>query len=200
MAKVSVTKEKLDTLAGKIATKSGESTPLTIDEMGSAVDSIQTGGNLQTKSKTYTPTSSQQTDTILPDAGYDGMSEVQVTVGAAPAATPTVKTTTVSNSSSTATSLSFTGLTGEPVAFFVKCNSNISYGSTTYYYVANMRYNGSNVYGNCARMGSTRNLNAITSGYSQSYSNGTLTIMSTGSRTSSPGSFYNGTYELTYVY
>ena len=38
--------------------------------------------NLQTKTKTYTPTLIQQTETILPDAGYDGLDEVQITINA----------------------------------------------------------------------------------------------------------------------
>ena len=37
---------------------------------------------LQTKTKTYTPTTSQQTDTISPDSGYDGLSLVNVIVNA----------------------------------------------------------------------------------------------------------------------
>lgn len=37
---------------------------------------------LQTKSVTYTPTTSQQTDTISPDSGYDGLSLVNVIVNA----------------------------------------------------------------------------------------------------------------------
>jgi len=40
--------------------------------------------SLQTKSKTYTPTTSQQSETISPDAGYDGLSAVNVTVNAIP--------------------------------------------------------------------------------------------------------------------
>ena len=43
---------------------------------------------LQTKSVTYTPSGSQQTDTITPDDGYDGLDEVDVTINATPAATP----------------------------------------------------------------------------------------------------------------
>ena len=39
---------------------------------------------LQSKSETYTPTSAQQTDTITPDNGYDGLSSVSITVNAAP--------------------------------------------------------------------------------------------------------------------
>lgn len=83
MSKVLVTKSKLDNLAASVSTKSGESLPLTIDEMKTAVDSI-TGGtvNLETVTKSYTPTESQQTETIEPSSGYDGIGEVDVTVGA----------------------------------------------------------------------------------------------------------------------
>lgn len=42
------------------------------------------GGNYQTKSKTYTPTTSQQTETIQADAGYDALKKVNVTVNAIP--------------------------------------------------------------------------------------------------------------------
>ena len=47
-----------------------------------AVDVAVPGATLQTKTKTYTPTESQQTDTITPDVGYDGLDEVDVTVNA----------------------------------------------------------------------------------------------------------------------
>lgn len=39
---------------------------------------------LQTKSKTYTPTTSQQTESVTFDAGYDGLQEVDITVNAMP--------------------------------------------------------------------------------------------------------------------
>jgi len=55
---------------------------------------------LQTKSKTYTPTTSQQTETVQADSGYDGLEKVNVTVSAVAtgtAGTPTASKGTVSN-------------------------------------------------------------------------------------------------------
>ena len=111
-----------------------------------------------------------------------------------------VDTKTITNDTNTATSISFTSLKGTPVAFFVRCTTQMQSSSTTYYYVSNMRYNGTNVNGNAFRMGSTRQVTVVTSGYSYTYSNGTLTLTSSGNRTTAPGSFYNGNYELTYCY
>lgn len=52
---------------------------------------VPTGSaNLQTKSATYTPTSSQQTDTITPDSGYDGLDEVDITINAVPTGSVTM--------------------------------------------------------------------------------------------------------------
>ena len=80
MSKVLVTKNKIDLLANAISAKSGESLTLTIDEMIEAVDGIETGGgtpNLQAKSYTV---NSAGTETIEADSGYDGLSEVELTV------------------------------------------------------------------------------------------------------------------------
>lgn len=60
------------------------------------------GGTLETITKTYTPTTSQQTDTITPGVGYDGIAEVDVTVNAMPTGTegtPTATKGAVSNHS-----------------------------------------------------------------------------------------------------
>ena len=57
---------------------------------------------LQTKSKTYTPTTSNQTESITADSGYDGLAQVNITVNAMPsgtAGTPTATKGTVSNHS-----------------------------------------------------------------------------------------------------
>ena len=112
-----------------------------------------------------------------------------------------IDTKTVTNSTNTATSLEFTSMEGRPIAFFLRCTTQIqSSGSTAYYYVDNFRYNGSNTQGTYVRIGSTRGIYPDTTHYSYSYSGTTLTVTTTGSRTAAGGSFYNGTYELVYIY
>ena len=113
------------------------------------------------------------------------------------------KTATASNYP---TSLSFTGMKGEPKFFAVRLNAQVSSsGSTTYYYIVEIisNCNGTSAvtHGNCFRIGSTRRVDNITSGYSYSYSGTTLTITSSAaSRSASPGAFYSGSYELIYAY
>lgn len=83
MSKVLITRSKLDNLAVAVSAKSGATLPLTIAQMQTAVEGIPSGTpTLQTKTATYTPTESQQTATITADSGYDGLEEVDVTVGA----------------------------------------------------------------------------------------------------------------------
>ena len=178
---------------------------------------IDSNGNYQ--SKTVTPSASEQT--ITADSQYDALKRVIVEGDADLVASnikagvsifnilgtysagggSSIDTKTTTNNDNTATSLSFTSMKGTPIAWFLRLTSQVSSsGSTTYYYVVDMRYNGSNTTGNCFRMGSTRRVDNVTSGYSYSYSGTTLTISSSGSRTASPGSFYNGGYELVYIY
>jgi hypothetical protein len=101
-----------------------------------------------------------------------------------------------------ANSISFTNLSGTPKAWFIRCTTQVSSsGSTTYYYIMDARYNGTNTQGTLFRIGSTRRIQNQTTGLSYTYSNGTLTITSSAaSAGATPGFFYNGTYELTYVY
>ena len=97
--------------------------------------------------------------------------------------------------------LSFTSLAGTPKYWFVKTTSQISSsGSTTIYYITDGFWDGTSVKGNSFRIGSTRRIYSWTSGVTQSYSGGTLTITGGSGTGSSPGQFFNGNYELTYVY
>lgn len=289
-----------------------------------AVDVSVSGGspNLQTKTKSYTPTESAQSETVTADVGYDGLDEVSVSVGAisstyvgsgiaqrtssdlsasgatvtapsgyyANAATKTISSGSATPASSisatnatasvsgtnlmvsktgvnnipqvtagyissgtfgntdvtlytpatnleagnikngvtifgvtgtytggggsvqydtkTATasnypvSLSFTGMKGEPKMFVCRLNASVSSsGSTTYYYIVEIVGANTTVHGNCFRIGSTRQVTSITSGYSWTYTGTTLTITSSAaSRSASPGAFYNASYELIYCY
>ena len=109
------------------------------------------------------------------------------------------KTATASNYP---TSLSFTSMKGQPKMFCVRMNAQVSSsGNTTYYYIVDITSHGTTTHGNCFRIGGTRRVDNITSGYSWSYSGTTLTITSSASsRSASPGAFYSGSYELLYVY
>lgn len=111
-------------------------------------------------------------------------------------------TKTATGGSTYPTSLSFTSMKGEPKAFVCRLNAQLSSsGSTTYYYIVDIAAFGTSTHGNCFRIGSTRRVDTISSGYSWSYSNGTLTITSSAaSRSASPGAFYSGSYELLYCY
>ena len=130
-----------------------------------------------------------------------GKAYTPVTVNVSSGGGASIGTKTVTNDSNTATTLSFTSMSGRPSAFFVRCQTQIqSSGSTNYYYVDNMRYNGTNTQGTYVRIGGTRGIYPDTTHYSYSYSGTTLTLTTTGSRTGAGGSFYNGTYELVYVY
>ena len=109
------------------------------------------------------------------------------------------KTATASNYP---VSLEFTSMKGEPKAFVLRLNAQVSSsGNTTYYYIVDIAAFGTTTHGNCFRVGGTRRVDNITSGYSWSYSGTTLTVTSSASsRSASPGAFYSGSYELLYAY
>ena len=117
-----------------------------------------------------------------------------------PSGSSTCATTTITNSNDQATSIEFTGLSGEPKWFFVRCTSQLTRSSSySYYYVTAVRYNGTNHYGNYYRRSNGSYYND-TSHYSHTYSNGTLTVSSSANRGAAGGSFHNGNYELVYIY
>lgn len=112
----------------------------------------------------------------------------------------TVASATKTVSGNTSTSIQFTNLSGTPKAFFLRLTTQIARSSSNrYYYVENVRYNGTNTNGRYFYQYNGTLYND-TSHYSYTYSNGTLTISSSGSQSGAGGSFYGGTYELVYVY
>ena len=111
-----------------------------------------------------------------------------------------IDTKTLTNSNDQATSLEFTSMKGQPIAFFLRCTSQLSRSSSySYYYITAVRYNGTNTQGNYYRR-SNGTYYADTTHYSYTYSGTTLTISSSASRGAAGGSFYNGSYELVYIY
>lgn len=117
--------------------------------------------------------------------------------------TLTVKTATTTKTS-TGQTISFSSLSGEPKYWFLRATTNVSSsGSTTYYYITDLFYDGTNIKGNTFRIGSTRRVQNITSGITQSYSGNTLTITAGSVSTATPGQFYGASsfgYELVYIY
>lgn len=112
----------------------------------------------------------------------------------------TCKTTTITNSNDQATSIQFTELSGEPKWFFVRLTSQLTRSSSySYYYITAVSYNGTTHTGNYYRRSNGTFYNDTTH-YSHTYNNGTLTVSSSASRGAAGGSFYNGTYELVYIY
>lgn len=141
----------------------------------------------------------------------DGKAYSPVTVNVSGGGSANIDTKTI-NTSNNPVSISFSSMKGTPKAFFLRSTSQISSsGSTTYYYINSMLYDGNaNNYcdGNTFRVGSTRRVEPITTaasgrvvtGFTWSYSGTTLTITSSASsRSASPGAF-NGNYELVYIY
>ena len=133
-----------------------------------------------------------------------GKAYTPVTVNVSGGGGVNIATATTTNSSNQNTSISFTLPSGRtPKAFFCRLTSQIARNSSNrYYYVFDMRWDGSStggVEGNTFYMYSGT-LTNVTSGYSYSQSGTTFSLSSSGSRSASPGSFYNGDYELVYVY
>ena len=115
-----------------------------------------------------------------------------------------IATATMTNSSNQNTSIAFTLPSGRtPKAFFARLTSQIARNSNSrYYYVFDMRWDGSSTGGVAGNQFYMYNgtLSNVTSGYSYSQSGTTFTLTTSGSRSAAPGSFYNGDYELVYVY
>ena len=162
----------------------------------SAASSTSSG----TAKATITPGASVQYLNI--PTGYNGTAQYY-TIGASGGGgggSISTATTTWSNSSNTTTSHQFTGLSGTPKFAVLRCTSSLSRSSnSTNYFVADIVWDGTNTVGHSYRRSNGTYANKTT-GYSVSVSGTSITFSSTGTSTTDPGSFYNGTYELRYVY
>ncbi len=116
-----------------------------------------------------------------------------------------VAVVTWSNTSTSTVSHTFSNLNGTPKAAFLRCTAQLTRSSSnTYYYIADICWDGTNAYGNyhLRSNGSYNNVAAdAAAGFNVSVSGSSITFSSdASSRSAAPGSFYNGAYELTYVY
>ncbi len=116
-----------------------------------------------------------------------------------------VDTVTWSNSSTSTVSHTFSSLKGTPKAAFLRCTAQLTRSSSnTYYYIADICWDGTNAYGNYHLRSNGSYNNVATdaaSGFNVTTGTNSITFSSdASSRSSAPGSFYNGAYELTYVY
>lgn len=140
------------------------------------------------------------TVTVGDSADADRVASVTGTYSGGGGGSSSIGTASVTNSSDQNTSISFTNLKGTPIAFFVRLAAQLTRSSSySYYYVTDVVYDGTNHKGNYYRRSSGAYYND-TSHYSHTYSGGTLTVSSSASRGAAGGSFYNSTYELTYIY
>ena len=127
--KVSVTRSKLDELANIISDKSGESIPMSIDDMIDAVESISPAGTYQTK--TVTPTTSQQT--VSPDTGYSALSSVTVNAIPSQYIIPTGSTSISSNGTHDVTSYASANVSIAPLSAPYNDVNFVDYDGTIVY-------------------------------------------------------------------
>ena len=104
----------------------------------------------------------------------------------------TVATATATPSSAS-TSISFTNLSGEPTSFIITSAADLATGASPYKTSA-VVFDGTNLIGQEVTNTSNAQVTYVSSGWSKSYSNGTLTVTGTGTN------FQANQYKLIYTY
>lgn len=160
------------------------------------------GGEVEPEEIDVQPLSVTQNGTYTAPSGT---AYSPVTVNVSGSGSVHVGKTTWNNSSTSTVSHQFTGLSGTPKAAFLRCTSQLTRSSSnTYYYIADIVWDGTDAFGNyhLRSNGSFNNVASdAQSGFNVSVSGTSITFSSDAtSRSSAPGSFYNGTYELVYIY
>lgn len=186
------------------ATVTSSGTEITLNKSMSIMANVQTAGYVSSIPSSNADVTLRATDAnFLAENIKSGVTLFGKAGSYTGGGTLTVATKTLTNTA-VAQTLSFTSLSGKPKYWFLRVTSNVSSsGSTTYYYITDLFYDGTNIKGNTFRIGSTRRVYNITSGITQSYSNGTLTITGGSAAGSQPGQFYGASgisYELVYIY
>lgn len=185
---------------GTVSNHSISVTPSVTNTSGYITGSTKTGTAVSVSASELVSGS----ETKTANGTYDVTNLASLVVNVSGGGSASFGTVTTTNSSNQNTSISFTLPSGRtPKAFFARLTSQIARNSSSrYYYVYDMRWDGSSsggVAGNTFYM-YNGTLTNVTSGYSYSQDSTTFTLSSTGSRSASPGSFFNGTYEMVYVY
>ena len=93
---------------------------------------VNVSPDLETKSVTYTATTAQQTDTITPSSGKDGISKVNVTVNAIPVATPKSISETITPNTPTVSSTGLITATVTTVTGSIKPVQSAGYVDTNF--------------------------------------------------------------------
>lgn len=166
---------------GTVSNHSVTVTPSVTNTTGYITGSTKTGTAVTVSASELV--SGSQTITENGDVDVTNLASVTVNVSGGSVLSVGTKATTPSSASN---SIQFTGLSGNPLSFVVTSNADLTTGGTKAVSVA---YDGTSLHG----MDITTQAEADT-GFSKSYSNGTLTI------TATTASFQANEYKLVYAY
>ena len=175
---------------------------ITADNGYDALEQVNLGAVSQTN---LTAANIKSGTTISISNGSTNLWSVTGTYSGGGGGSASVATTTWTNSSTSTVSHTFSNLSGTPKAAFLRCTAQLTRSSSnTYYYIADIFWDGTNAYGNY-HLRSNGSYNNVASnanpGFTVTTGTNSITFTSgASSRSSAPGSFYNGTYELTYIY